>query len=273
MFLIPLLLFLIPTVTLRAHTLYLKNGEIIVGKIISKNRSEIHIRVDGNVRVIPNTQVKSINFRDRKPKRRPVRIKKDKKKTESKKKKEEIEEETEGWPLNRWTVAGRSMLLPGWGHFATEDYTTGSIYAGLSVVALVNANDAYKKVLVDRTNYNNRTTINFLYAQLSAEPGDQTGPLLTNFLLGIEPYNHFAASVDHFNQSMQILAIVYGVQIAHAFYSGIQVEKNSEGGDVSLYFLPEFGNRNFSYTPDSSDNTWNPGMGRTGLRIALVTRF
>jgi len=113
----------------------LKNGQVIIGKIVNQTKTEIHINVKGKVQIIPKSKVLEVDFRSTEPvqKPSPQPVKKPEPKPEPKKapeKTEEIisetivevekEEEKESRPLNQYDLLWRSAVPPGWGQYKVK---------------------------------------------------------------------------------------------------------------------------------------------------------
>lgn len=63
-----LLILLIPgTTALLAETIYMKNGQKIVGHIVGQTRNDVRINVGGKISVIPKKQIRRISFRTEDP--------------------------------------------------------------------------------------------------------------------------------------------------------------------------------------------------------------
>lgn len=207
-----------------AHTLYLKDGRIIKGKILAQTAREIRIDVNGTVLTFQKTDVRQVDF-DQGPQVVPVKPQKPTDKPADK--------PASQLSLNRWTVAGRSALIPGWGHYAMGERWKGAGYLTATVLATGYALSRRSASLEARKTYESQNTlINVAIWTMPAGTTDVGTQLITSMLVGNSTYNPYQAEVDKFNNSMRILGIVYGLQLVHAYFSGRAYEQQSQGSAV-----------------------------------------
>ncbi|EMO07702.1 hypothetical protein LEP1GSC137_1067 [Leptospira borgpetersenii str. Noumea 25] len=98
-----------------ASTIILKNGKTLQGKIVNQSRTEVQIEINGKVQIIPKTEISEINLKD--PKRdepKKVTTKLPLPKTNDKVEQTAI---PSSWKETKWTISGRSTILPGWGQW------------------------------------------------------------------------------------------------------------------------------------------------------------
>jgi len=213
-----ILLLLLFTTPLLAHTLYMKDGRVIKGRIVAQTRTEVKINVNGTVLTFQKSDIRQVEF-DTPPQKPQQPIKKPEKKPEPAKKPDSE------MPINRWTLAGRSALIPGWGHWKAEEKWTGAGYffltAGLTAYAIQKRSAAISA----KANYESQTIVNFAVIGSTNPLGDPTGNLLFSALLGANNFNGYQSKVNAYNQSLQLLAVAYTGQIVHAWFTGRRLEK------------------------------------------------
>lgn len=206
-----------------AHTLYLKDGRIIKGKILAQTAREISINVNGTVLTFQKTDVRQVDF-EQGPQIAPVKPAKPA---------EKPAERPAQLPLNRWTVTGRSALIPGWGHYAIGERWKGAGYLTATVLATGYALSRRSASLAARQNYESQNTlINVAIWTMPAGTTDVGTQLITSMLMSNSTYNPYQVEVNKFNNSMRILGIVYGLQLVHAYYSGRAYEQQSQGSAI-----------------------------------------
>jgi hypothetical protein len=216
-----LTLFFVLSSGLSAHTVYLKNGQRITGKITSQNKESLEISVNGKVITILKSTIEQIDYFDREIKspvvKRPVKVK------------TETVEKSEGWGLNKWTITGRSTLIPGWGHYAAEEYYWAGGHAALNLSALAYVITSRSKALDAKAVYEQKVLVNMAASQVISN-GDLGTSVLSNFVLGASNFNTYQSSVSQYNNAIAMLAIVYIAQLGHAYYTGTQYDK-AHGND------------------------------------------
>ncbi|MBW7858637.1 MAG: hypothetical protein H3C43_10190 [Leptonema sp. (in: Bacteria)] len=206
------------------HTLYLKDGRVIQGQIVAQTRTEVKINVNGKMLTFLKTEIKQMDFDTQitKP-TKPVQ-----------KKEEEKTTEVKVAPLNRWNVAGRSALLPGWGHYAAGEKWTATGYLGLTSILALYTYQKRSNAISAKSNYESQTALNFLAMSSTNLLGDPTLNLLGSSLIGATIYNGYQTKVAEYNQALQLLALAYTGQIVHAYFTG----RSLEGKNQSILILP-----------------------------------
>lgn len=205
------------------HTLYLKDGRTIQGHIVAQTRTEVKINVNGKVLTFLKTDIKQMDFDTQINKPiKPVQ-KKDEKTTEVK-----------TAPLNRWNVAGRSALIPGWGHYAAGEKWTATGYFGLTSILALYTYQKRSNAISAKSNYESQTVLNFAAMSSTNLLGDPTLNLLGSSLIGATIYNGYQTKVAEYNQALQLLALAYTGQIVHAWFTG----RSLEGKNQSMLILP-----------------------------------
>jgi len=201
---------------LMAHTLYLRDGRVIEGQIIEQSRTEVKIITGGKVVIFQKTDIDKVDFNTVK---KPVV-----KQPETKKEERHI---------NRWTVAGRSALIPGWGHYDVDEKWTGIGYFALTTAFALNAMQARNAAVAAQSHYEAQTAVTFLAITGSNPLGDATSSLVLSAIISAGNFNGYQAKVETYNQSLRLLAIAYGGQVIHAWFTGRRLE-TSQGA----YFMP-----------------------------------
>jgi hypothetical protein len=217
--LIFLTLFFALSAGLQAHTVYLKNGQRITGKITSQTSDSLEISVNGKIMTILKSNISQIDYFD-------TEVKKEKEKAAkpAKRKEKKDTDVSKEWGLNRWTVTGRSVLIPGWGHYAVQEYYYAGGHAFLNLAALGYAYSSRDHALAAKAVYEKNVIMNMVIAQ-QVSGGNITQSLVMNFFLGATNFNTYNASVVQYNNSISLLALVYLAQVGHAYYSGYRYEK------------------------------------------------
>lgn len=217
-----LILFLVTAGPLLSHTLYLKDGRVIRGRILAQTAKEIRIDVSGSVLTFQKSDVRQVDFEQEV---KPLPVKPADKPTEK-----PAEASKTPFPLNRWTIAGRSALIPGWGHYAIGDRWKGAGYLTASVLAAGYAYSRRSASLSAHATYQSENGLILVAAQSMG--GGQATQLITSMLLNNASYAPYQSAVDSFNNSLRILGLIYGLQVAHAYYSGRAYDMRTQGTAV-----------------------------------------
>lgn len=197
-----------------AHTLYLNNGRVIVGRIVAQTRTHVTIQTGGQNQVFNKQEIREISYSD------PVIVqpKKEEKKTDVK-------------PVssdNRWTILARSAILPGWGHFKAGEPAFGFMYSGAFIAAAsyyVTKSRAYKQT---QREYETNVTTAFVFA-FQNTGGNPILATLTNFMASDYYYKSFEKATNDANASLIALGTVFTFNLLHAYYTGMQAEKKTAG--------------------------------------------
>lgn len=201
--------------TVSAHTLYLNNGRVVVGRIIAQTRTHVTIQTGGQNQVFNKQEIREISYSD------PVVV-------IPKKEEKKIEVKPTGPSDNRWTILMRSAVLPGWGHFQAGEPGFGFMYSGAFVAALsyVGAKSrAYKRT---EQQYADKTMYTFVVVFQSTQ-GNATLATLANFAASSAYYKPFQNATNDANASLIALGTVFTCNLIHAFYTGTRLEKKTAG--------------------------------------------
>lgn len=206
-----------------AHRILMKNGRVYEGKILRQSRTEMVIESDGKEITLQKSDIDQVQYGPA-----PVKVAKPVRQTAPIKLSppappvaKPVEEATS---LNRWNIAGRSALLPGWGQVTAGEkrwgYGSGAATFGFLFLAYKNRRTA----LTSRQSYENEVVRNFLVVPSLNVPGGTGGALFVNAYLGALSYNSYQNSVAKYNQSLQFLAVAYVAQLVHAWFIGRGLE-------------------------------------------------
>ncbi len=256
---------------LTAHTIYLKSGRKLVGKIIDQNKSEILFEMRGKKITVLKSNVDQVDYFDHEEpvQKKPAVVKK----PVVEKKSEKIEEVSKPWGLNRWTIAGRSSLIPGWGHYATDHSYYAATYLGLTVVSLAYVASTRSTALKAESNYSSSANTISLVTYLQIASGTNVGvAFIGSMFAQAGPYNEYQSKVTAYNNSLGILSLIYLGQLAHAFYTGMKHEELEAGKmaadkKTSLFSSPDL-KWNIVSLPEPGSGAGKPGT-YTGLSFRM----
>lgn len=210
---------------LDAHTIYLKSGKQLIGKIIEQNKKEIIMEINGKKTMVQKSDVDQVDYFDTPKPAVNEKQKKPEKKTE---KLEKPAEER----MNRWDIVGRSALIPGWGHYVTDHSNYAATYLGLNTVALSYSAYTRNVALKEKASYSASARILSLRTLSQISSGTNPGiAYLASTFAQAGPYNKYQSKVATYNNSLILLGIAYFGQLIHAYSSGINYEE--EGTSLS----------------------------------------
>lgn len=219
-------LIILISLPLSASTIILKNGKTLQGKIVNQSRTEVQIEINGKVQIIPKTEISEINLKD--PKRdepKKVTTKLPLPKTNDKVEQTAI---PSSWKETKWTISGRSAILPGWGQWKVGEKKWAVISFQLFTGAALYANNCKEKASTEETNYKSNsaaiTIVAFMDQNLNPISSDETvrtTTLVTRILTTATATNPYFSNYDRatsqYNQAQWLLGAVYGLQLIHAF--------------------------------------------------------
>ncbi|WP_346425893.1 LA_0442/LA_0875 N-terminal domain-containing protein [Leptospira alexanderi] len=240
-------LIILISLPLSASTIVLKNGKTLQGKIVNQSRTEVHIEIKGKVQIIPKTKISEINLKDTK--------KDEPKKVITTKLLPPKTEQTaipSSWKETKWTISGRSAILPGWGQWKIGQKKWAVISFLLFAGAALYVNNCKEKASAEENNYKSNSTaitiVAFMDPNLNPVSSDErvlTTTLVTRILTTATATNPYFSNYDRatsqYNQAQWLLGAVYGLQLIHAFlfaknYEKIQTllfDSNTEGWKFS----------------------------------------
>ncbi|EMY77041.1 hypothetical protein LEP1GSC060_3336 [Leptospira weilii serovar Ranarum str. ICFT] len=217
---------------LPASTIVLKNGKTLQGKIINQSRTEVQIEINGKMRTVLKNEISEINL-------------KDPKKDEPKKNvntKLPVDNKTEPtatrytWKETKWSVTGRSAILPGWGQWKVGQKRWAVISFLLFAGAALYANNCKEKAATEENNYKTNsaaiTVAAFADPNLNPVTSDETiraTALVTRILVtatATNPYfNNYDNATSQYNQAQWLVGAIYGLQLIHTFLLARDFEK------------------------------------------------
>ena len=251
-----------------ARTVYLKNGTHVVGEIVSQNRTQMTLNVKGKTVILNKSDIDRIDFRDKpepviekQPQIEPEKVPEKKPEKIPEKKPEPVTEQPddqERWKFlkwefkeNRWTIAARSVLVPGWGQWRSGEKWTGASYFTSSVIAVGGITTYYLARQKSESSYQNATLNILAMSYLGFSSGSSaTQSLLFNKVMTDQAYDKFNSDTSHANDYLRGFALIYGGQLFHSYWSGTKFERNKKAGaayrpgslqkiSFSPYLIPE----------------------------------
>jgi len=248
-----LLLFGLPCL-LQADVIILRNGQSLEGRIQSQNRTSILLETSTGPRTIARQEVRRITFgavdlQEAERKQELLRKQKaaeeeaaaaERRRIAEEEARREKEERVEWAGRNRGLLL-RSLILPGWGHFAGGYTGTGAAYAG-SAVLLAGATAAlHARALESRSMYQAQVMRNNFLAlglgQGSSLAAVKESSLLYSFSLNRLARQEYARSVQNYNAVLGLDAAFYVVQLSHLAFQLYASEPSA--GQLQLMLIPE----------------------------------
>ncbi|EMF79579.1 hypothetical protein LEP1GSC188_1486 [Leptospira weilii serovar Topaz str. LT2116] len=223
-------LIILISLPLSASAIVFKNGKILRGKIVNQSRTEVHIEINGKVQIIPKTEISEINLKD---------PKKDEPKKVTAKLPPPKTEQTvipSSWKETKWTISGRSAILPGWGQWKVGQKKWAVISFLLFAGAALYTNNCKEKASTEENNYKSNSTaitiVSFIDPNLNPVSSDETmrTTILVRRILttatATNPYfSNYDRATSQYNQAQWLLGAVYGLQLIHAFLFAKDYEK------------------------------------------------
>lgn len=199
-----------------AHTLILKNGSRVKGKITNQTKTEIHLQTDSGIKIYPKSDIQEVDYADA-----PVVKKQPPKPAVAETAKPDLNAAKKERPLNQTDLLWRSAVLPGWGQYKVKQNKWAYLEGSATFLALGYSYSQHQKALQEKQNYKDSITQSFVYVQSTALPGaSATDSIIKQFVLGIAPYNTYQAQVNRNNTSLKILGAVYAAQLLHSWIMG-----------------------------------------------------
>lgn len=132
-------------------------------------------------------------------------------------------------PISYWDFAGRSLLLPGWGHFTLDRPVIGTAYMVGWAAVLSNLAYRYKvgsqaKSINDREVLNN-TLLVVAAKQGSLTPEQQQAATAYSYDANGKMLTVYQKKIDNYQYSLFLVGAFYGAQLLHIIYNGIAWEK------------------------------------------------
>jgi hypothetical protein len=218
--------------SLAADVVYMKNNEVLIGRITAQTREAVTLRLDsGATRNIPKTSIARISYSaDETARLRAERAAEEKRREDEARKKTENTTRPEpnrpAAEQERITPLGalwRSAVLPGWGHYALGETWTAAGHAGLNALALGYVFTSRSAALAAESEHQSQVTTNFLLAFGPEQIGVESR-LGLNVILNQSSYAPYQEKVDAHNRSWYFLATAYLVQLAHVYWTASALE-------------------------------------------------
>ncbi|TGM57972.1 LA_0442/LA_0875 N-terminal domain-containing protein [Leptospira adleri] len=226
-----LFLFFVSQSLWSAQTILLKNGTSLKGDVTGQNEKNITIRLaDGSVKTISKKSILKVVYRDvNEEEAKRIRQEEEKKLKEAKSadEKKQIEDEAiatkpdfkapRKGDRNRWSLVWRSALLPGWGHYKAERKKTAYVFGALFWTGLAATFSSAQKVTQAKADYDQ--------ASLNAQVLGGNNPFLAGQILTNGKREDYKKAVDDYQKISTITAVIYLIQLAHVYYTGISWEE------------------------------------------------
>lgn len=219
----------------------MKNGEVIVGRVIAQTAAQMRVETRAGVRVLQKTAIQRVSYSPaeeqaalareaaaekaaaekaaeaaeaaRERRDAAARAEEARKKAEAARTDPARADEVPG-PLG---LTLRSAALPGLGHIALGKTYTGGAYMGLTAAALVNVFSRRSAALNAESKNSDDVNLNFALA-FAPEALDVTTRLGLNIYLNSAAQTPYRAAIDGYDQSLLLLGAVYVWQLAHIIY-------------------------------------------------------
>ncbi|MBM9499413.1 hypothetical protein JWG44_04020 [Leptospira sp. 201903071] len=226
-----LFLFLFSQSLWSAQTILLKNGTSIKGDVTGQNEKNIIVRLtDGTMKTISKKTILKVVYRDvNEEEAKRIRLEEEKKLKEAKsaEEKKQIEEEAivtkpdfksnRLGDRNRWSLVWRSAVLPGWGHYKADRKKTAYVYGTLFWTGIAATFTAAQKVTQTKADYDQ--------ASLNAQILGGNSPFLAGQILTNGKRESYKKAIDEYQQISTATAVLYLIQLAHVYYTGISWEQ------------------------------------------------
>lgn len=218
-----------------ADRILLRNGQTIEGTIINQSRQQVVVRSAAGVKRIPKSQIRRIRYGKTEPEsRRPVIAKKEpeqkresKKSNAAQKKADPEPKPVVERPLDRTGVVWRSAVLPGWGHYAMKERTTGMLYGGAflgSLIATLYYRDAalryenkYHSTATDSSG--SMGALSLYGPNVGSLDGGSTAAIWFAIRDGANK-ERYQQAIRRYHYSLAVLGGLYVSSLVHAFISG-----------------------------------------------------
>jgi hypothetical protein len=206
-----ILCFLILPGAVFADAVRMRSGEIVVGTITGQTRDDLTINVNGRTRVIRKTEIQRVVYGSAEAEL--------KKAEEQRRLWEEQKRQNEKLQADKdrasrpsvWGPVWKSALLPGAGQYASGHERIGIATGSLLGATALYAWHLRTNALSAKAAYD--TTSTFSKSLLLAG-----SPVVGPVLLDDSAKQIYAGRVGKYNQSLNLLAVLYLAQIAHTYF-------------------------------------------------------
>lgn len=230
------------TLPLFADTLILKNKKVYRGKVVSQSEKSITFKTkEGQDLTFLKREVLKVVYKDLNEQEAKKVIQEEEKKIQTKTTLEESQEtkpeEVTPMPTEEpkpdlysdkrhwFSIFWRSALVPGWGQLKAERYYS----AGFAFLAFVgtagSAISSINNLSSAESNYKNLTALTPAMTSAAAPPDDPSASLLIGTIYNQSIFSSYQSTINKANNSVTVLAVVYGLQLVHAIYVGRQWEQ------------------------------------------------
>jgi hypothetical protein len=243
--LILLLLLLGWSFGLSAEVIHLKNGQVLVGRVIGQTRESMRIQTERGVRTIAKNEIRRVSYSQAEEdairqkeaaaeeRRRKAEEAEQQRREEAARRKAEAEaarkaeqqaadaaDTTETPPPGTTTprsLVMRQALVPGLGHIGMGKTITGATYMGLAGLTLFNFVSSRRQALSAEAQNSQDVLVNLAltFAPNGIETAQRLGINIYLNQIAQEPYRNAIARYD---QSLLLLVAVYSVQMIHIIY-------------------------------------------------------
>ncbi|WP_332476403.1 LA_0442/LA_0875 N-terminal domain-containing protein [Leptospira ainlahdjerensis] len=214
-----------------AQTILLKNGTSIKADVTGQNEKNIIVRMtDGTVKTISKKSILKVVYRDvNEEEAKRIRLEEEKKLKEAKsaEEKKQIEEEAivtkpnfkshRSGDRNRLSLVWRSAVFPGWGHYKADRKKSAYVYGSLFWTGILATFSSAQKVTQTKADYDQ--------ASLNAQILGGDSPFLAGQILTNGKRESYKKAINDYQQISTATAILYLIQLAHVYYTGISWEE------------------------------------------------
>lgn len=230
------LLWFAPLQDLTAEVIYMKNGEVIVGRVVAQTAAQMRVETRAGVRVLQKTAIQRVSYspaEEQAALARETAAEKAAAEAEAARERRDAEARAEAArkkaeaartdPARPGETPGpigltlRSAALPGLGHIALGKTYTGGAYMGLTAAAIANVFVRRSAALSAESKNNDDVNLNFALA-FAPDALDVATRLGINVYLNSAAQTPYRAAIDRYDQSLLLLGVVYVWQLAHLVY-------------------------------------------------------
>lgn len=253
-FFICFFVFLFP---LFGDTLILKNKKVYRGRVITQSEANITFKTkEGQQITITKKEVLKVVYKDLNEQEAKKLIQEEEKKVQKTIPKEEAQENkleetspkhqkepklTPSTNKRTWfSIFWRSALIPGWGQLKAERYYS----AGVAFLAFFGTAGSTASSIANLQNsestYRSLSALTPAVTSAMALANNPTSSILIGTLYNQSIFSSYQHSTNQANNSITLLALVYGIQLVHSIYVGRQweqeeISKEAQGWNFDFY--------------------------------------
>lgn len=137
---------------------------------------------------------------------------------------------------NKWMIAWRSAVVPGWGQLKAKRYWTASAAFLVPLGIAGYLGSVYKNYQDAEKQYQSKAALTALLTGAATSSGSisTTTALFGNIVLNNQFFTPYNAAKDTFNNTAPLLGVAYALQLAHAYYVGKQWEVEGTSNAVTI---------------------------------------